>query len=103
MLQASRQPEPKGRGVAEGVGTAWMRPFASILGVGWRGLWRHVENPANAPEHVEAARELSHKGWKCLLGSLGLTETVAAFLHAHRTGAMTPSETVARSFVRIKA
>ena len=46
---------------------------------------------------------MSHKGWKCLLGSLGLTETIAAILHAHRTGAMTPSETVARSFARIRA
>ena len=38
-----------------------------------------------------------------LLGELALAETVAAILHAHRTGAMTPSETVARSFARIRA
>ena len=32
-----------------------------------------------------------------------LTETIAAILHAHRTGAVTPADTVARSYSRIRA
>jgi allophanate hydrolase len=32
-----------------------------------------------------------------------LTETVSAILHAHRTGAATPADTVARSYARIRA
>jgi allophanate hydrolase len=32
-----------------------------------------------------------------------LTETIAEILHAHRTGAATPAETVARSYARIRA
>ena len=32
-----------------------------------------------------------------------LTETIAEILHAHRTGAATPADTVARSFARIRA
>ena len=32
-----------------------------------------------------------------------MTETVADILRAHRAGAMTPEQTVARSFARIRA
>ena len=32
-----------------------------------------------------------------------MTETIAAILHAHRTGAATPADTVARSYARIRA
>ena len=66
-------------------------------------IWALAEQkPGGCPaEPIEAARQLSQK--ERIGAEPPVTDTVAAILKAHRSGALTPADTVARSFARIRA